>query len=392
MQAAHRAPDPSGPVPGGVAPPAGYAAPDYAAPDYDNAYRQPYETQPQPYPYPQADAAPDYTAVYAAPGGSERAPDFLSQPAYDQQAYDDEPPHADGSTPRRRMVVLAAAAVALVVGTAGAFGYRALFGSSGSAPPPVIKADTAPSKIVPAAQRDAAGGKAIQDRIGERSGNERVVSREEQPMELKPQPRVVFPSGAPGASGVAAATPASPTEPKKIRTVSIRPDQPMGMEQAAPPPAQAAAPPVRTASVAAAGDAVASAPPPVAVPARPAVPAHTNHGPLSLSPNAAAPSATAPATRTASVPPRAAAAPAGSGAYVQVSSQRSEADAQASFRALQAKYPSVLGSDSVSVRRADLGAKGTYYRAMIGPLAGADAVTLCGNLKAAGGSCIIQKN
>ena len=50
------------------------------------------------------------------------------------------------------MGVLAIAAVfaLAVIGTAGAFGYRALFGSLRSGPPPVIKADTKPSKIVPA--------------------------------------------------------------------------------------------------------------------------------------------------------------------------------------------------------------------------------------------------
>jgi hypothetical protein len=78
---------------------------------------------------------------------------------------------------------------------------------------------------------------------------------------------------------------------------------------------------------------------------------------------------------------------------VQISSQRSEAEAQAAFRALQAKYPSQLGGRQPLIRRADLGSKGTYYRALVGPFAnGSDAVALCQSLKAAGGSCLIQKN
>jgi cell division protein FtsN len=45
------------------------------------------------------------------------------------------------------------------------------------------------------------------------------------------------------------------------------------------------------------------------------------------------------------------------------------------------------------VRRADLGAKGIYYRTMVGPFASADeASDLCTKLKAAGGSCLVQKN
>ena len=115
---------------------------------------------------------------------------------------------------------------------------------------------------------------------------------------------------------------------------------------------------------------------------------------MSLTPQAApgAPAA-APATRVAttnSVP----AASNGSGGYlVQVASQKNESDAQASYRALQGKYPAVLGSRSPVIKRADLGDKGVYYRAMIGPFGSADeASQFCGNLKTAGGQCVVQRN
>jgi cell division protein FtsN len=78
---------------------------------------------------------------------------------------------------------------------------------------------------------------------------------------------------------------------------------------------------------------------------------------------------------------------------VQISSQRSEADAQAAFRGLQAKFPTQLGGRHASVHKVDLGAKGTYYRAMVGPFANAnEAAELCSSLKAAGGQCLIQRN
>ena len=77
---------------------------------------------------------------------------------------------------------------------------------------------------------------------------------------------------------------------------------------------------------------------------------------------------------------------------VQLSSQRSEAEAQASFRSLQGKFRELAGHEAV-VRRADLGGKGTYYRAMVGPFGSSEeANRFCGNLKAAGGQCLIQKN
>lgn len=45
------------------------------------------------------------------------------------------------------------------------------------------------------------------------------------------------------------------------------------------------------------------------------------------------------------------------------------------------------------IRKADLGAKGVYYRTLIGPFASAEeAAGMCSSLKAAGGSCLVQKN
>jgi len=81
------------------------------------------------------------------------------------------------------------------------------------------------------------------------------------------------------------------------------------------------------------------------------------------------------------------------GYAVQVTSQRSEAAAQAEFRALKAKFPNQLGGHEPVIRRADLGSKGVYYRALVGPFASAEqAGTLCSSLKSAGGSCIVQRN
>jgi hypothetical protein len=55
---------------------------------------------------------------------------------------------------------------------------------------------------------------------------------------------------------------------------------------------------------------------------------------------------------------------ASSGAYaVQVSAQKTKAEAQSSYRALQGKYPAVLGGRDASIRRIDLGEGGIFYRA-----------------------------
>jgi hypothetical protein len=114
-------------------------------------------------------------------------------------------------------------------------------------------------------------------------------------------------------------------------------------------------------------------------------------GPGSTRTSAAQAQPAQPAVRGA---PRAVAANGAVGGYiVQVSARRSKADAQASFLSLQSKFPRQLGGRTAIFQRADLGAKGIYYRAMVGPFASAGAADqFCGSLKAAGGECIVQRN
>jgi hypothetical protein len=78
---------------------------------------------------------------------------------------------------------------------------------------------------------------------------------------------------------------------------------------------------------------------------------------------------------------------------VQISSQTSERDAKAAFRSLQAKFPNELGDQTPIIRRADLGAKGVYYRTNVGPFASVgEARQFCARYKAAGGQCIVPHN
>ena len=111
---------------------------------------------------------------------------------------------------------------------------------------------------------------------------------------------------------------------------------------------------------------------------------------MAATPTAVAPMAVA-STSTSAAP---AAPPSAGGGYaVQVTSQRSEGEAQSAFHALQVKYPNQLGGRAPIIRRADLGEKGTYYRALVGPFGSAEeAAGLCSGLKAAGGNCIVQRN
>jgi cell division septation protein DedD len=180
-----------------------------------------------------------------------------------------------------------------------------------------------------------------------------------------------------------------------------------GAQVQQPGPAASGAKQVRTVIIhpgqQAAGNPAPAAPPPAAIhPAKPHEPAApkprqtaTAGGPLSIVPGPEGGSQGRPVQNHVAMraPERVEATSAAGGYAVQVTSQRSEAEAEAAYRALQAKYPQELGGHRPLVRRADLGAKGTYYRALVGPFAsGEQASELCSKLKAAGGSCIVQKN
>jgi hypothetical protein len=359
-------------------------------------------------PYADADQEPDPSryddALYgqADPGGQESQHD----PAYADDAYAYQDDYGDGveDQPRKRrgaLVTVAAVLVLAVVGTGAAFAYRTYVGSTRSGEPPIIKADAGPTKIVPAPSDATAK---VPDRMAAGDGTEKIVPREEAPVDVntKSGPRVVFPplnqngsppsaaSVAPGGSALASAGNGTlpNNEPRKIKTFSVRGDQPDGaaapVGTAPPPPAKPAAAAKTTAAAAAPRN------PPSAADA-------SANAPISLAPQGAQPApAAAPATRVAATNPVQSAASGGgsTGGYVvQVSSQKNEADAQASYRTLQSKFPTVLGSHAPLIKRADLGDKGVYYRAMVGPFGSQEeAAQLCGSLKTAGGQCVVQRN
>jgi hypothetical protein len=65
---------------------------------------------------------------------------------------------------------------------------------------------------------------------------------------------------------------------------------------------------------------------------------------------------------------------------------------RATFRDLQLRYPRILGPYPVNVQKADLGDRGVFYRARVGPFSAADAQRLCDDLKAEGGDCVLSRN
>jgi hypothetical protein len=132
-----------------------------------------------------------------------------------------------------------------------------------------------------------------------------------------------------------------------------------------------------------------SAAPPPAVQSQP-VSQQRSAAPLDLTASAgpqapvASPQATPSASSSGTIP---------AGAYVvQVSSQRSEQQAQTAFDDLQRRFGSVLGGVSPVIQRADLGDRGTFYRVRIPTSSRDEAISLCERLKTAGGDCFVRRN
>jgi hypothetical protein len=335
-------------------------------------------------------------ALYGEPDSGAAA---QHDPAYADDAYAYQESYGDGEAgamPKRRggMVTVVAVLALAVFGVGGAFAYRTYTASARSGEPPIIRADAGPTKIVPA---PTDGSAKLPDRMASGDGTEKIVPREEAPLDVNARsaPRVIFPPLSQNPPSTASVAPPANSgngtlannEPRKIRTLSVRGD----LADAAATPA--AAMPPGAAKLAAAAKAGVAAP---RTPSAANASAANANAPLSLSPQTAQPAAESP-TRVASTNPAAQIAPSGgggSGGYlVQVSSQRNEADAQASYKALQGKFPAVLGSRAPLIKRADLGDKGIYYRAMVGPFGSPDeASQFCGSLKSAGGQCVVQRN
>ena len=375
--------------------------------------QQAYHQDPQPY----ARSEPSYPArphgahghgAHGEEGGEGALGSYDDAPAPANPVYPAAPPffgdanYDEAPAPRRGWLVTAAALVGLaVVGTAGAFAYRSVFTGGETR---IITRDVGPSKITPAQTSQDNSAPKPSDRVAAVGQNERLGPPPEQPMPIPEPPRTVPPAlgqsqpqapaqvpsqvmpTAPGAA-VLPMDPASP--PRIVRTERIKPNE--------QPDATTPRPPSQSR-----GDrqAVVQPPQPRVAPPAPSAP----NAPLSLAPQAV-PDTPAPAPAPSPPPPShttalASTGPAtaernsagGSGYYVQVSAQKSEEEAKSSFHGIQARHTSLLGGQQLFVRRKDLGAKGVFFGAQVGPLSHDAANKLCEGLKAAGQSCMVQRN
>lgn len=76
---------------------------------------------------------------------------------------------------------------------------------------------------------------------------------------------------------------------------------------------------------------------------------------------------------------------------VQISSQPSAEGAKQSYQDLAKRYASVIGGRGVNIVKADIAGKGTYWRVRVPATSRDDAINICNQYKAAGGTCFVSK-
>lgn len=294
----------------------------------------------------------------------------------------------------RRPALLIGGAVAICVIVIGA--VLAMRGESTSGrDAPTIKAASGPVKIQPeqtnTGSQPAQSASILDRNDSERIAASRVVNREEQPIDVREAARAarVEPSRteqvspAPAGNGPAGA--GFFPEPRKVKTVSVRPDGSIANEPAAPvarPPSMAVAPaiPVRTP---AAAPAVAPAAPKVTARATSPVPTIGDNAPRSLAPRNLAPV-------VASTTP--AAARGGTGSFdVQLAAPGTAAEANAAIARLKQRHAAELSGTQPTTVLANVNGR-DIYRVRVTGMSQDAANALCARLKAGGGSCFVARN
>ncbi|GAA0271774.1 hypothetical protein LNAOJCKE_3791 [Methylorubrum aminovorans] len=319
---------------------------------------------------------------------------------------------------RNRLVQVGAGLAVVAVCVGGALAWRGTHGIGGSSGPITVLADKTPLKVQPTATDGVEipdQNKQIYDRNA-KDGQIKIVNREEQPLDVNQAARTAAARSEGAELGQGGATPgqgSTPSdqlfgEPRRVRTVSVKPDMPVHQTEQAQ--AQASASPIPTMTMpdpsggttpaaeprkpaALPSRTLASNPAPApaapvaeALPEAPAAPAARPKAPqrlASVSPETTA-STTEPAPASASLT-----APV-SGYSVQLGVRGSESEARAAFREMQGKYSQLAGKPEL-IRQAEVNGK-TLFRVRVGPLAKTEAASLCSALQGAGGQCFVAKN
>lgn len=372
---------------------------------------------------------------------------------FDGDGFDEQAaaplPHENGRSDGARRGLLIATVVGgvAVIGGIGAFALS--FGDSpGSSVPVVVRADDTPVKVRP----ENPGGvvvpnqdnKVYQTVTGGVSApsQEKLITASEEPVDvaaealegplplneddvaidqlLKSEDRVE-PTADTAATG--AAEEVAVVAPRKVRTMVVKPDGSLvPRDEIVEETAHAEPQPGAEASAMAPAEAPASATTTGAVPSvkvreaapAPVEPAKAKEAKAADTPKPVDKPKAVEKTRTAAIPdtgplapsrpadqpvdvvgevkPDQVAATSAGGAWsVQIASQPSEEAAKSTYQDLSRRYANVIGGKGVTIVKAEISGKGTFYRVRVPASSRNDAIALCEQYKAAGGNCFVSK-
>lgn len=342
---------------------------------------------------------------YAEGGWADESQNYLDYGPEGYEAdYEQEPTPKGGLLSRlpkfRPWHAVAGISALAAVSIGWGFAHRS--GGVGSHDIPTIGAPEGPAKIAPVAeepQGSASQGAAVLERK-EPAPVTQVVTHEEQAVDPQAAPRAVEI----GAGPVNAPHEPPAPAPRKVKTISVRPDGSVIENDAVPPAvtsgvglgaesleaAQGGTPksvarPTSTASAAKAAApkaaAATAAAPKAAAPAKPKPPkvAAVEESPAADNPDDAAPAEEAPRG-------------AGKGGYaVQFGAANSEAEARALLTQIAKKYAAQLGGRRPTFKPAKVDGK-TVYRVRIGGVSKEAAAGICEKVKGGGGACFVAGN
>lgn len=404
--------------------------------------------------------------------------DFYFDPALDEEMASPRGVEGTGNSRRRAWLVAGFLAIIAVGGGIGAFALSPGGGDTGS--PALVKADEGPVKVKP----ENPGGTKVPNQDGEVyrrvAGKDteaptqaKLVSSAEEPVDLAPAdgPRKVTAEAVsqeadapakseqrlaptPAEEGSQVSNEVTALQPRRVKTVVVKPDGTIVQTENAQPREQAAAgseserPDERAATAAdqtiadqtiageasentdapvstgaeapsaaqasdadaATGETVAATDlKPVASSASSPVDENADSSAAAMPEAAPIPTArpTTPKARSEAEAPRVAsreparqaarettqapAAAASSAWSVQIASQPTVKGAQQSYQNLAQRYGDLLSGRGVNIVRAEIDGKGTYYRVRIPSASKQDAISLCSRLKDAGGNCFVSK-
>ena len=301
----------------------------------------------------------------------------------------------------RRQQIMRFLPIILAVGALVIFAVIVLIAYSGGdeavpvAQPPTLAPPQQTVKIEP----ENEGGMEIPDQdkqvynqIGEGAADQKVENILPQPETPKEPPKE------PAKPTVADAG-ASPPPPPPPDTGLALPDVP---QTPAPPPAPGTPKPGEAVSKEAGGavakpDGKTAATVPTVIPDQPQTPAPAPNETQTAAAQQAKPGIlqppAAPVQKKSAEPPATSQMRTMAGVYrVQVASLKSQNQAEVAWKEQVARHPELLSKLSLTVQRAVLADKGTYYRVQAGPFDSRDAAdSLCRKLKSRGQDCIVVR-